>query len=134
MFALALAFVFPAPTPAPAAPPAEVRRAAGNIGNRFRVTPGQEVGERHDVLCFNPSSLFDKLLTLIELVWVCTHTHIYLCVCLFVANSFDSLTKRRSLNCIRVWQHQRRVIFATFEDAAACSSRNQLNIQTTLSI
>lgn len=44
MFALALAFVFPAPAPAAAAPPAEVRRAAGNIGNRFRVTPRQ--GER----------------------------------------------------------------------------------------
>lgn len=36
MFALALSFVFPAAPPAAAA---EVRRAAGDIGNRFRVTP-----------------------------------------------------------------------------------------------
>lgn len=38
MFALALSFVFPAAPPAAVAA-AEVRRAAGNIGNRFRVTP-----------------------------------------------------------------------------------------------
>lgn len=37
MFALALSFVFPAAPPAAAA--AEVRQAAGYIGNRFRVTP-----------------------------------------------------------------------------------------------
>lgn len=63
MFALALAFVFAA----------EVRRAAGYIGNRFRVTPRHRARERLDVLGFNPSSLFDKLLTLIELVWVRIH-------------------------------------------------------------
>lgn len=34
MFALALSFVFPAAPP----PAAEVRQAAGYIGNRFRVT------------------------------------------------------------------------------------------------
>lgn len=50
MFALALAFVFPAPAPAPVAPPAEVRRAAGNIGNRFRVTPRQGVRETRRAL------------------------------------------------------------------------------------